>query len=83
MNEIVINFEGREKDCAFFALYAGLRAYYENKKNIGSHHKDAISIAGAEAYSMLDDLKTDFPKEYEEAKKEYDQVYGNVIFHQI
>jgi len=74
MKNVTINFEGRDEGCAFFALYAGLRMYSELKED--KHKgKNSMSIAGAEAYSILMDLKFTYPKECEEAKKEYDEVY--------
>lgn len=63
--------EGKEKDCSFFALYAGLRMYMDYKaKNILDPGK--INISSAEAYTMLMELNEEFPGRYEDAKKEYD-----------
>ena len=76
MNEIIINLEGRNEDCAFFALFAGLKMYSDLKaeENRGTNK---MNIAGAEAYCMLYDLKEDYPEKWEEAKKEYVDVYGS------
>lgn len=73
--EIVFDFEGRMESEAFFALYAGLRMYREQKEK---HLEDgAISLPAAEAYCMLCDLKEQYPKEYEQAGVEYQEVYGD------
>ncbi len=37
-----------------------------------------MSIAAAEAYGMMQDLKEKFPKEFKEAKEEFEDVYGAV-----
>ncbi len=39
--------------------------------------EECFSIAAAEAYCMLEDLKEKFPKHYAEAKEEYDEVDAN------
>jgi hypothetical protein len=76
--EIKFDFEARDEECAFFALYAGLRMYKEQReKNVSS--PDAISFAAAEAYGLLEDLKEQHPKEYGLAEKEYNEVYKNLI----
>ncbi|MGB0896852.1 MAG: hypothetical protein ACPGRW_05990 [Flavobacteriaceae bacterium] len=78
MKNIKIDFEGRNKDCAFFALYAGLRMYsdFKAKQKEGTNE---VSIAGAEAYCILQDLKESHPNEWEEAKKEYDDKLKNLF----
>ncbi len=75
MERIVIDFEGRDEDCAFFALFAGLKMY-SDKKAEDCKGTGKVSIAGCEAYSMLYDLKKEYPEKWEEAKKEYAEVYG-------
>jgi len=82
MKNIKINFEGRNEGCAFFALYAGLRMYneYKHEQHKG---KDSFSTAGAEAYGIMEDLRYSHPKEYEEAKKEYDSELKNLIIHLV
>jgi len=69
---IKINIEASDKECAFFALYAGLRMYFEYKKET-NNDPNSISIAGAEAYCMLQDMKERYPIQYNEAKDEYDE----------
>lgn len=75
MKNIKFDMEAKIQDCAFFALYAGLRMYKEQKDR---QPKEAgtFSIAAAEAYCLLQDLKESHPKEYAEAVAEYDEVYG-------
>ena len=76
MKNININFEGRDEYCAFFALYAGLRMYSDlkAKQKTGTNE---VSVAGAEAYSMLQDIKVSHPEEFKEAEIEYDCVFAN------
>jgi hypothetical protein len=59
---------------AFFAVYAGLRMYAEQK--IVNMSSDAVSLPAAEAYCMLEELEEKFPKNYSESRDEYDRVYG-------
>ena len=82
MKNVKINFEGRDEGCAFFALYAGLRMYneYKHKQHLG---KDSFSTAGAEAYSMMEDLRYSHPEQYEEAKKEYDSELKNLFIARV
>lgn len=79
-NDITLDdfiFEARD-DSALFALYAGLRMYKEQKL-ITPAPKNAFSIAGAEAYCMLQDLKSLYPKQYKECELEYEEQYGKLI----
>lgn len=70
-----INIEGSDKACAFFGLYAGLRMYIEYKKeSVNDHIPSQMSMAAAEAYCMLEDLREKYPIQYSEAKEEYDEV---------
>ena len=71
--KIFFDFEARDEGAAFFALYAGLRMYKEQREK--RVEKDAISIPAAEAFCMLEDLKEQFPDEYEEAVIEYNECY--------
>jgi hypothetical protein len=75
---VELNLES-DPQSAFFALYAGLRMYQEQRDS-AQREDDAFSIAAAEAYCMLEDLREQFPEEYEEAKQEYDKVYGKIDF---
>lgn len=72
-NTIKFNIEASDKGCAFFALYAGLRIYF-NKRSENTP-ADQISIAAAEAYGMLQQLKEKHPKEYKDAEDEFNSVY--------
>lgn len=76
--KIKFDFEGREEYCAFFALYAGLRMYKEQKEKqvMESEEIGLFSIPAAEVFCMLQDLKQQHPKEYAEAVDEYNEVYG-------
>ncbi len=82
--KVIFDFEGRDKGCAFFALYAGLRMYKDKKlKQVKLQREvangmgeESFSIPAAEAYCMLEDLREKFPKEYAESKEEYDEIYG-------
>ncbi len=67
---IEFDLEASDQGAAFFALYAGLRMY----KDLKSHQTKGTeenSIAGAEAYIMLETLAEKFPKLYKEASAEY------------
>ena len=74
MEKIIIDLEGRNKECAFFALYAGLKMYSDLKAE-QKKGTNEVSIAGAEAYCILQDLKISHPIEFGEAEKEYVEVY--------
>lgn len=74
---IKFNLEGRDEGCAFFALYAGLRMYKEQRDK--NTPKGEFSIASGEAFLMLEDLRENYPKQYSEAKKEFDEVYVEAI----
>jgi len=71
---IEFDFEGRDEGAAFFALYAGLRMYKEQKEK--SVTGEAISIPAMEAYGMLEDLKEQYPLEYKQAGVEFQEAYG-------
>ena len=84
--KIKFDFEARDEFCAFFALYAGLRMYKEqkdeqtrllNEKQIES--EKLFSIPAAEAYCVLEDLREQKPKMYNEAVEEYNEVYGTKL----
>lgn len=82
---VKFNLEGRDEGAAFFALYAGLRMYKEQKDKqtiLLNETKDDIektfSIPAAEAYCMMQDLREKFPKQYEEAKQEFEEVYAKI-----
>jgi hypothetical protein len=84
-NKIIFDVEGSEKDCAFFALYAGLRMYKEHKdKQVALQNKvakigeECFSIAAAEAFSLLEQLKENHPKEFKEAELEFNECYNSV-----
>ena len=79
---VIFEFEGKERGCAFFALYAGLRMYMEVKETeikaasmSDKSRRGAVSIAAAEAYCMLEELREQFPKLYKEAVVEYENNY--------
>ena len=70
--KIEIDLEGRDEKAAFYALYAGLRMI---KTRLEEDTPDGlVSIAAAEAYCILEDFKTDFPTEFEQAKVEYEKA---------
>jgi hypothetical protein len=82
---VKFNLEGRDEGAAFFALYAGLRMYKEQKDKqtiLLNETKDDIektfSIPAAEASCMMQDLREKFPKQYEEAKQEFEEVYAKI-----
>lgn len=72
-NLIKLDIQAADKQCAFFALYAGLRMYRDLKKKQDPPH--AISIAGAEAHCLLMQLKESYPQDYIEAQVEFEDVY--------
>ena len=72
-NLIKLDIEAADKECAFFALYAGLRMYRDLKKAQDPPH--AMSIAGAEAHCLLEQLKVKYPQDYTEAQAEFEEVY--------
>lgn len=58
----------------FYALYASLRFFKEFK--VKRHTEpNSVNTASAECYCMLEDLKDQYPKEYAEARDEYNSVY--------
>lgn len=73
---MIIEFDliGRDSEAAFFALYAGLRMYKEQKQK--DTPQGQMSIPAAEAYCMLMDLKKDYPDEYEIAEQDFDDIYN-------
>lgn len=73
--KIIFDFEGRDEDCAFFVLYAGLRMYYDLKRKQPTK-EGQMSIAAAEAHCMLQDLKKQDETAYYEAYAEYEHIYG-------
>jgi len=82
---VKFNLEGRDEGAAFFALYAGLRMYKEQKEKqiillneIKDDSEKTFSIPAAEAYCMMEDLREKFPKQYEEAKQEFEEVYVKI-----
>lgn len=72
---ITFDLEGRDEGAAFFSIYAGLRMYKEQREK--RVEGAGISIAAAEAYGMLQDLKEQFPIEYQQAALEFQEVYGD------
>ena len=80
-DEITFDFEASlDKECAFFALYAGLRIYKRMKANHPTP-SNQFSVAGAEAYCMLEQLKEQCPIQYDIAEKEFNEVYGSDKIH--
>lgn len=74
IEQIVFDFEGRDTGAAFFALYAGLRMYKEQREK--RVEGPGISIAAAEAFCMMEDLREQYPLEYQQAGIEFQEVYG-------
>ena len=72
---ITFDLEAGDSQAGFFALYAGLRMYMEQKQSRVPEGK--ISIPAAEAYCMLRDLAEQYPDEYLEAKDEYEAAYNS------
>lgn len=72
--KITFDLEVSDQECAFFAIYAGLRMYKEQRK--AGTPLNMVSIAGAEAFCMLGQLKEQHPNDYREAEEEYKGVYG-------
>lgn len=75
---IKFDLEFSDKECAFFALYAGLRMYIDQRKK--SVPDGQISIAAAEAFCLIEQLKEKHPKQYQEAEQEYSEVYDSSDF---
>lgn len=80
--KIIFDLTGRLKDCAFFAIYAGLRMYKEQKESeillkeqMGQQEPGAISLPAAEAFCCLEELKQQHPSWYADAEDEYNDVY--------
>lgn len=73
--KIIFDLEASDQECAFFAIYAGLRMYMGVKKQQETR-PDMLSVASAEAYCMLKSLEEQFPEEYKNAELEYNEVYG-------
>ncbi len=83
--KIIFDIEGSEKGCAFFAIYAGLRMYKEHKdkqvmlqNKVAKIGEECFSIAAAEAYSMLEQLKENHPIEFKEAEDEFNKCYNSI-----
>lgn len=76
--KIKFDLEASVPECAFFALYAGLRMYKEQreKRDIPDGQ---FSVSAAEAFCLMQDLKIQYPTEYAAAEKEYDEVYGECV----
>jgi len=72
-NTIRFNIEASDKECAFFAIYAGLRMYFNKKSE--NELPNEMSIAAAEAYCLLKQLEEKHPKQYKEAESEFNRVY--------
>jgi hypothetical protein len=70
-------FDRGDKYSAFFAMYAGLRMYKEQKHL--TTPDDMFSIPAGEAFCMLEDLKEMYPSQYAEAEAEYNVIYGKVL----
>lgn len=75
--KIKFDLEGKDEPAAFFAIYAGIRMYKEQRENRVSEGN--VSITAAEAYGLLEDLKEQHPHYFESAKKEYDEAYKNLL----
>lgn len=72
---IVIDFdECLDPAAAFFALYAGLRMYKEQREK--RVPEGMLSFVAAEASCILEMLEENFPSHYIEAVKEFDAEYG-------
>lgn len=65
--------ESIDKDCAIYAVYAGLRMFYESNHRVKEEGK--FNIAQAEAYCMLGFLYEKYPKDYKECEIEYDKIF--------
>jgi len=55
----------------FQAIYEGLRLVVDREKQRYANQKGTFSLVGAEAYSMLEDLKITHPKQCEQAAVEF------------
>lgn len=75
---ISFDLELTDRESAFFALYAGLRMYKEQRQK--DVPKGMLSIAAAEAYGLLQQLKEQHPERFAEAEQEYNDVYGGADF---
>ena len=72
--EIIFDLEASDQEAAFFALYAGLRMYKEQRQK--RVPKGQMSITAAEAYCMMQSLKKQYPDWYKEAEIEFKEVYN-------
>lgn len=70
LDKIEFDLEASEQDCAFYAIYTGLRMCMEEqaKKEV----EGSYSLVGAEAYCMLQQLKEKHPIQYLSAKNTYE-----------
>ena len=77
-DSITFDLEGSIKSLAFFALYAGLRMYKEQKEKTVAETMETgtLSLAAAEAGVLLEQLKTQFPAFYTDCEEEFNEVYG-------
>ena len=67
--------EKNDAECAFFALYAGLRMYIDFKEK-QPKEEGAFSVPAMEGHGLLRDLEAQYPQQYAEAELEYETVYG-------
>lgn len=74
MENVVIDLSEKDSGAAFYALYASLRLFKSIKSR---QHKDkpTMSMAGAEAFILLEELSLSHPEEYKEAKEEYEESF--------
>lgn len=80
VEQITFNLEGTlDKNCAFFALYAGLRMYEDYKRKEWTDQiRDnpgyvvRMSLAYLNTMFLLDQLKENYPQDYIEAEIEYE-----------
>lgn len=70
--KVKFNLEGNP-DVAFYALYASMKMF-SDKKADEKRGTNEVSISGAEAYCLLQDLKEQFPHKFAESEKEYERA---------
>ncbi len=67
--EITFNLESNP-DVGFYALYASLKIFSDKKAEESGLNR--MSLPGAEAYSMLQELKEKYPDKFKESEEEYE-----------
>lgn len=76
-NKLTFDLESNP-EMRLYVLYAGLRMYMESKRETDKKTPDMFSLAGAEAYCLLQDLKEKLPELYAQCEEEYNDSHNGI-----